>query len=107
MESLASGGYVISGYTTSTNAAEAYIIPSEGTIDGGNTIGFVKKENKYFSEIRNKALDYFQDQEYFNTTGVKGYYVDVNMRYWHPTEAAEADKAELFAVGSEAIVSSR
>jgi len=107
MESLASGGYLISGYTTSTNAAEAYTIPSQGTIDGGNTIGFVKKENKYFSELRNKALDYFQDGEYFNTTGVKGYYVDVNMRYWNPTEAAEADKAELFGVGSEAIVSSR
>jgi hypothetical protein len=107
MESMSSSGYLISGYTSSTEATDAYIIPSEGTIDGGNTIGFVKKENKYFSELRNKAIDFFQDQEYFNTTGIKGYYVDVDMQYWHPTEAAEADKAELFAVGSEAIVSSK
>ena len=78
--------------STSPNSSvlEAYKIPKEGTLDGSNTIGFVKKEDKYFAEIRNKANDFFQDKSHFNTSGVKGYYVDVTMQYWSPTASAGA-----------------
>jgi len=38
---------------------------------------------------------------------VKGYYTDVKMQYWNPTEDVTADKAELFAVGSEVVLSSK
>ena len=31
-----------------TSVLEAYKIPKEGTLDGSNTIGFVKKEDKYY-----------------------------------------------------------
>ena len=90
-----------------TSVLEAYIIPKEGTLDGSNTIGFVKKEDKYFSEIRNKATDFFYDNSHFNSTGVKGYYVDVTMQHWTPTAAAGGVKQELFSVGSEVILSSK
>lgn len=90
-----------------TSVLEAYKIPKEGTLDGSNTIGFVKKEDKYFAEIRNKANDFFQDKSHFNTSGVKGYYVDVTMQYWSPTASAGGAKQELFSVGSEVIQSSK
>lgn len=107
MDSLSAGGYAITGYDTYDNVNEAYKIPKEGTVVSGETIGFVKKEGKYFSELRNKAVDVFQDNTYFNTTGVKGYYTDVRMRYWNPTENASAKKAELFGTSSRIILSSR
>ena len=49
----------------------------------------------------------FQDNTYFNTTGIKGYYTDVRMQYWNPTEEATAAKAELFGASSEVILSSK
>ena len=97
-----------SGSTAANNVVlEAYKIPKEGTLDGTNAIGFIKKEDKYFSEIRNKAIDFFNDSKHFNSTGVKGYYVDVTMQYWGPTNSASIAKQELFSVGSEVILSSK
>ena len=107
MDSLSSGGYAITGYDTYDNVNTAYKIPKEGTVVSGETIGFVKKEGKYFSELRNKATDMFQDNTYFNTTGIKGYYTEVRMQYWNPTEEATAAKAELFGASSEVILSSK
>ena len=107
MDSLSSGGYAITGYNAYDNVNEAYKIPKEGTVVSGETIGFVRKEGKYFSEIRNKATDFFQDNTYFNTTGIKGYYTDVRMQYWNPTEDATATKAELFGASSEVTLSSK
>ena len=107
MENCNTGSYLITGYTGETNLNDAYKIPKENTILDGNTIGFVRKEGKYFSELRNKAIDVFQDNSYFNTTGVKGYYGEFELRYWNPTEAATVDKAELFSVSSEVSLSSK
>jgi len=107
MESCVTGGHFITGFNTSTQVHEAYTIPKETTTSGGQTIGFVKKEGKYFSELRNKANDFFQDNSNFNTTGIKGYYGEFEMRYWEPTETATADKAELFSVSSQVSLSSR
>jgi hypothetical protein len=107
MDSLSSGSYAITGYIDYNNVNEAYKVPKEGTVASGEIIGFVRKEGKYFSELRNKAVDVFQDNSYFNTTGIKGYYTDVRMRYWNPTESANANKAELFGASSEVILSSK
>ena len=97
-----------SGSTAPTDLVlEAYKIPKEGTLDGNTAIGFIKKEDKYFSEIRNKATDFFNDNKHFNSTGVKGYYVDVTMQYWGPTASASSAKQELFSVGSEVLLSSK
>ena len=103
MEEFSTGGNSISGYNSYDDVNNSYVIPKEGTLVGTDTIGFVKKEGFYFSELRNKAVDYFQDGSQFNTTGVKGYYSDVKLQYWIPTETSSADKAELFAVGSEVL----
>jgi hypothetical protein len=107
MESFNTGGYAITGYDTYDNVNDAYKIPKESTSIDGETIGFVKKEGKYFSELRNKAVDMFQDNTYFNTTGLKGYYGEFEFRYWEPTEGATAKKAELFGGSSEVILSSK
>tara|TARA_Y100001937_G_scaffold20261_1_gene28229 strand:- start:3001 stop:4392 length:1392 start_codon:yes stop_codon:yes gene_type:complete len=103
MEEFSTGGNSISGYNSYDDVNNSYVIPKEGTLVGTDTIGFVKKEGFYFSELRNKAVDYFQDGSQFNTTGVKGYYSDVKLQYWIPSETSSADKAELFAVGSEVL----
>ena len=89
------------------DVTSAYKIPKEGTNAGGQIVGFVRKEDKYYSEIRNKAKDFFQDNSHFNTTGVKGYYVDVTMQYWNATEPANSPKKELFGVGAEVVISSK
>ena len=108
MEEMNSGGYIILGNSSDTLVTEAYKIPKEGTNDGfGNIIGFVKKEEKYYAELRNKAKDFFQDNSNFNTSGVKGYYVDIKMQYWNPTEPTSSVKKELFSVGSEVVLSSK
>ena len=104
MQSFTTGGNMISGYNAYNDINDCYVIPVEGTQVGNETIGFVKKEGFYFSELKNKARDFFQDNSQFNTTGVKGYYADVRMQYYHPTESVSAPKAELFAVGTEVIV---
>ena len=64
----------------------------------------LEKEGFYFSELKNKALDFFQDNSHFNTTGVKGYFADVKMRYYNTSETESTAKAELFSVNSEVIV---
>ena len=104
MQSFNTGGNMISGYNTYDDINTCYVVPQEGTVVGNETIGFIKKEGFYFSELRNKARDFFQDGSNFNTTGVKGYYSDVRMQYWQPEETESAAKAELFSVSSEVIV---
>ncbi len=104
MQSFNTGGNMISGYNAYDDVNTCYVVPQEGTVVGNETIGFIKKEGFYFSELRNKARDFFQDGSNFNTTGVKGYYSDVRMQYWQPEETESAAKAELFSVSSEVIV---
>ena len=108
MDSMSSVSDSYSGYGMNTvNLQQAYTIPKENTVSDGQVIGFVKKEDKYFSEIRNKDLDVFQDNSHFNTSGLKGYYVDVTMQYYNPTEGINSAKKELFAVNSEVVLSGK
>jgi hypothetical protein len=108
MDSMSSVSDSYSGYgMNSINLQQAYTIPKENTVSDGQVIGFVKKEDKYFSEIRNKDLDVFQDNSHFNTSGLKGYYVDVTMQYYNPTEGINSPKKELFAVNSEVVLSGK
>jgi len=107
MDSFNTGGYAITGYDSYNDLNEAYKIPKESTLADGETVGFVKKEGKYFSELRNKAIDIFQDNTFFNTTGLKGYYGELEFRYWNPSESSTAIKAELFAGSSEVVLSSK
>jgi hypothetical protein len=104
MQKFTTGGDAITGYNAYSDINECYVIPVEGTQVGSETIGFVRKEGFYFSELKNKARDFFQDNSHFNTTGVKGYFADVRMQYYHPQEGVQASKAELFSVSSEVIV---
>ncbi len=104
MENFSTGGDAVSGYNTYDDVNVCYVVPQEGTTVGGETIGFVKKEGFYFSELKNKARDFFQDNSHFNTTGVKGYFADIKIQYWNSLEDENASKAELFSVGSEVIV---
>ena len=104
MQRFTTGGDAITGYNTYGDINECYVVPIEGTQVGSETIGFVRKEGFYFSELKNKARDFFQDNSHFNTTGVKGYFADVRMQYHHPEEGVQASKAELFSVSSEVIV---
>ena len=108
MDSMSSVSDSYSGYGMNTvNLQQAYTIPKENTVSDGQVIGFVKKEDKYFAEIKNKDLDVFQDNSHFNTSGLKGYYVDVTMQYYNPTEGINSAKKELFAVNSEVVLSGK
>ena len=74
------------------------------------SVKFKRKENKYYSHLRNNTS--FNHQGAVtgtDLTGVKGYINTITMRYWNPTEATATGirKGELFAVGSEVIFSSQ
>lgn len=92
---------------------EAYKIPKEGVIiPNTNPVeyaGFVRKEGKYFSLIRNINNDMFNDYGYFSTSGLRGNYLEVKLEYAMPSENTPdqgVSKAELFAVSSEIQLSS-
>ena len=97
-------------YTAITE--EAYKIPEEG-VTIPNTyppipVGFVRREGKYFSFIKNKNNDKFNDNTQFTTTGLRGNYLDLTVEYWKPgdnTPDQGAKKGEMFAVSVEAQMS--
>ena len=106
MTNFSTGGYAVYGATGSYDDVNtAYEIPKEGTTIGtGETVGFIKKENFYYSELRNKATDFYQDNSFFQTSGLKGYFSNITMQYWEPEESSNASKAELFSVNGEVTV---
>jgi len=97
--------YGTTGYTAISE--EGYKIAKEGVIISNTyppvPAGFVKKEGKYFSLIRNKNNDKFNDNTYFTNTGLTGNYMNVTMTHWNHSTS---DQAELFAVSSEVNMSS-
>jgi len=101
--------------STTTNAIveDAYKIAKEGVtipnVVPAEPAGFVRKEQKYFGFIKSKNNDRFSDNSQFTTTGLKGNYLDVTMKFWEPEadSAISVEKAELFAVSSEAKFSSK
>ncbi len=105
MTNFSTGGYVIGAYGNYDDVNTAYEIPKEGTtIGSGETVGFIRKEGFYYSELRNKAVDFYQDNSHFQTSGLKGYFSNITMQYWEPDEGANASKAELFSVNGEVTV---
>ena len=59
---------------------------------------------KRLNELRNKATDFYQDNSFFQTSGLKGYFSNITMQYWEPEESSNASKAELFSVNGEVTV---
>ena len=109
---IRSRSYTNIGYNSINE--EAYVIPKEGVLifdEVGNSIpaGFIRKESEYNASIKSKNIDYFNDNSYFNNTGLKGHYLDLTMSYWNVYEnTAEqmGGPAELFTVSSEIVLSS-
>jgi len=106
MTNFSTGGYAVYGASGSYDDLNtAYEIPKEGTTIGtGETVGFIKKESFYYSELRNKAVDFYQDNSHFQTSGLKGYFSNITMQYWEPNESSNDPKAELFSVNGEVTV---
>ena len=103
---------VLNSYTAITE--EGYKIFEEGvTIPNTNPpepAGFIRREGKFFSFIKNKNNDIFNDNTQFTTTGLKGHYLDITAEYWKPgdnTPDQGATKGEMFAVSAEAKFSSK
>lgn len=106
MTNFSTGGYAVYGASGNYDDVNtAYQIPKEGTVIGtGETVGFIKKESFYYSELRNKAVDFYQDNSHFQTSGLKGYFSNITMQYWEPNESSNDPKAELFSVNGEVTV---
>jgi len=106
MTNFSTGGYAVYGASGNYDDLNtAYEIPKEGTTIGtGETVGFIKKESFYYSELRNKAVDFYQDNSHFQTSGLKGYFSNITMQYWEPNESSNDPKAELFSVNGEVTV---
>jgi hypothetical protein len=76
----------------------------EGTTGWGMTNFSTGGYAVYDSELRNKATDFYQDNSFFQTSGLKGYFSNITMQYWEPEESSNASKAELFSVNGEVTV---
>ena len=106
-----SGGWTM--HSSSTDSLDsAYSIMADDMVTNPDSISvkFKRKENKYYSHLRNNTS--FNHQGAVtgtDLTGVKGYINTITMRYWKPTEglASGVKKAELFAVSSEVAFSSQ
>ena len=109
----ASSSYTGTSDPYSVITEEGYKIFEEGvTIPNTNPpepTGFIKKEGKYFSFIKNKNNDKFNDNSQFTTTGLRGHYLNITAEYWKPNENSPDQnvvKRELFAVSTEVQLSS-
>ena len=96
---------------------EAYKIPTFNvTILDENklqlNVGFEEKENKFFKQLKRNypttngedMTGAFNDNAYYETTGLKGEYLDVTMLHYIPTAAVLP--ANLFSVSNEVALSS-
>ena len=95
-----------------TDTHTAYPVLSSDTSVSALSIpvNFLNKENKYYGHLRNNTPSTSENQVVgINLSGTKGYYNKITMQYWKPNEAiaSSINKAELFAVGNEAVFSSQ
>ena len=91
----------------------AYDIPSYGTVDTDENgiainIGFKKQEGEFNAGIIAKNNDFYHDNEYSHTSGLKGHYLDLTLLTKNTSGliASEEGPISLFTVSSEAKISS-
>tara|TARA_R100000544_G_C2227383_1_gene61849 strand:- start:805 stop:2136 length:1332 start_codon:yes stop_codon:yes gene_type:complete len=86
------------------------IIPSGSNVSSVSIpVNFIRKENKYYGHLRNNTTISTNDQiTGLNLAGIKGYFAKIKIEYWQPQElnANQTNKAEIFAVSSDAVYSS-
>ena len=95
-----------------TDTHTAYPVLSSDTSVSALSIpvNFLNKENRYYGHLRNNTASTSENQVVgVDLSGTKGYYNKITMQYWKPSEAiaSSVNKAELFAVGNEAVFSSQ
>jgi len=104
--------YRIEGYDSVSESG--YPIPKNGTTfinDFGEEVqyGFNKKENEYFAEIRRSRNDEFNDFSYFETSGLKGHYLELTIMNWPNNEQIYSSDypGSIFSISSEIVLSSQ
>ena len=95
-----------------TDTHTAYpVLTSDTSVSASSIpVNFLNKENRYYGHLRNNTTSTSENQVVgVDLSGTKGYYNKITMQYWKPSEAiaSSINKAELFAVGNEAVFSSQ
>ena len=105
-----SSGWLMDSAETDTHVAYP-VLTSDTTVSSVSIpVNFLNKENKYYGHLRNNTTTTSANQIVgVSLSGIKGYYNKITMQYWKPSEAiaSSVNKAELFAVGNEAVFSSQ
>ena len=105
-----SGWTMTSAITDSSDTAYPVLANDIAIASLSIPVNFIRKENKYYGHLRNNTTATSSTQVVgINLSGIKGYYNKIIMQYWKPSEdiASAVNKAELFAVGNEAVFSSQ
>ena len=103
-------GWKMDSAETDTHTAYPVLTSDTSVSASSIPVNFLNKENRYYGHLRNNTTSTSENQVIgVNLSGTKGYYNKITMQYWKPSEAiaSSANKAELFAVGNEAVFSSQ
>ena len=103
-------GWKMDSAETDTHTAYPVLTSDTSVSASSIPVNFLNKENKYYGHLRNNTTSTSENQVIgVNLSGTKGYYNKIIMQYWKPSEAiaSSVNKAELFAVGNEAVFSSQ
>ena len=105
-----SSGWLMDSAETDTHTAYPVLTSDTSVSASSIPVNFLNKENKYYGHLRNNTTTTSANQIVgVSLSGIKGYYNKITMQYWKPSEAiaSSVNKAELFAVGNEAVFSSQ
>jgi hypothetical protein len=105
-----SSGWKMDSAETDTHTAYPVLTSDTNVSALSIPVNFLNKENRYYSHLRNNTTSILEGQVIgVDLSGTKGYYNKIIMQYWKPSEAAASsvNKAELFAVGNEVVLSSQ
>ena len=103
-------GWKMDSAETDTHTAYPVLTSDTSVSASSIPVNFLNKENRYYGHLRNNTTSTSENQVVgVDLSGTKGYYNKITMQYWKPSEAiaSSINKAELFAVGNEAVFSSQ
>jgi len=102
-------GWKMESSITDAETAWPVLSSEENVSSSAISVKFLNKENKYYGHLRNNTTTTSEGQVVgISTAGIRGYFNTVKLQYWNTSDliASQTNKAEIFAVSSDAVYSS-
>ena len=104
-----SKGWKMESSITDLEQAWPVLSSEEPVSNSAISVNFLNKEGKYYGHLRNNTPTTSLGQVVgISTAGIRGYFNTIKLQYWSPSDpiASRINKAELFAVNSDVVLSS-